>query len=148
MSAFSSRKIFTAAAIAEALGECDAFMVRRVLVKLAERGEITRKGRGKYSNKGDSKPRKKSAPVTSRALRAMYLSKVFISRDIALLADAKRNFVNSLIRRLAASGEIVPVGRQKDTSGQMVTAHKVKDRDAFYLKHIIGGNITSGKGNL
>lgn len=133
---FSKRKAFSASSIAKAIGEPNAAMVQQVFADLVDRGELLRKGPGKYVYAGSSKRGRKS-PVTERVLRSMHLANSFTARDIAILAEATKNFVYKIIRALAAKGDLIDVGTSDNLSGQAERRFKVKNRDAFYLEHLI-----------
>jgi hypothetical protein len=113
-------------------------MVRAVFDDLHKRGEIIKKGPGRYSYKGISKLWKKENPVTRRIWRAMHVSRAFSARDVVILADGTRPFVGKMIRVLIASGEVVVVGKRRNVNGYLETIYRIKDRDAFYLKHLLG----------
>jgi len=137
ISGFSSRKTFSAPTIGRLIEEPNAPMVRAVFDDLHKRGEIIKKGPGRYSYKGASKLWGKANPVTRRIWRAMHVSRTFSARDIAILADGTKPFVDKIIRVLAASGEVVVAGKKRNVNGYLETIHRIKDRDGFYLKHLI-----------
>ncbi len=134
---FSNRKTFSASTIARLVEEPNAPMVRAVFANLLKRGEIIKKGPGRYSYKGISKLWKKENPVTRRIWRAMHVSRTFSARDIAILAEGRRPFVDKVIRVLVASGEVVAAGKRRNVNGYLETIYRIKARDAFYLKYLL-----------
>ncbi len=140
ISSFSRRKSFSASAVARMIGEPNAAMVQQVFADLLERGEIVKLAQGQYRYLGVGHFWRKPNPVTRRLLRAMHVSLAFSARDLVVLTDATRSFAHKLIKRLVASGDVVLVGMQKSINGQSEATYRVKDRDAFYLKHLIGDN--------
>ncbi len=132
------KKAFSASEVARMIGEPNALMVQQVFADLIGRGEIIKIEPGRYSYVGVCKLWQKPSPVTWRMLRAMHVSGSFSARDLVTLADGTRNFAYKLICRLEASGEIVPAGKQKNINGCPEKVYRVKDRDAFYLKYLIG----------
>jgi hypothetical protein len=140
ISGFSKRKTFSASAVAKLIGQSNAFAVQAVFSNLMERGEIIKEARGKYRYKGASGLGKKEGPITSRIFRAMHVSRIFSARDITVLSDSTRSFVYKLIRVLVASGEITGAGVKENINGRLEATYRIKNRDDFYLKHLIGGN--------
>ena len=147
ISAFSSRRTFSAPAVARMIGESDARAVENILADFLARGEIIKKAPGRYSYKGVSKFRKKPSPVTLRIYRAMHVSRTFSAQDIVILSDATMRFVLVLIQELMESGDIVTAGKRKNINCRWEVIRRVKDQDAFYLKHLIElNNKRRGKG--
>lgn len=147
ISGFSKRKTFSASAVAQLIEEPNAPMVRAVFANLLKRGEIIKKGPGRYSYKGISKLWQKENPVTKRIWRAMHVSKTFSATDITILADGTKPFADRIIRVLAASGEVVAAGKKRNVNGHLETIYRIKDRDGFYLKHLIGKEALTKEGH-
>ncbi|MFZ2446064.1 MAG: hypothetical protein WAW37_06890 [Syntrophobacteraceae bacterium] len=137
LSALPQRARFSASKIARVIGEPNALRVQAIFADLVERKEIIKEAPGSYRYIGTSKLWKKKSALTDKILRAMHVKKAFSAREVALLSDCKKNTVYKVIRQLYAHDELIKVGMDKNINGQKEVIHKLKDRDSFYLKHIM-----------
>jgi hypothetical protein len=76
--------------------------------------------------------------MKERILRAMHVKNSFSRRDLALLTDARPQYVERVLASLLRTGEVIRAGRTRGRSGQWEGVYRLKDKDAFYLKHIKG----------
>ena len=76
--------------------------------------------------------------MKERILRAMHVKNSFSRRDLAQLTDARPQYVERVLASLLRAGEVTRAGRIKGRSGQWEGVYRLKDKDAFYLKHIKG----------
>jgi hypothetical protein len=130
------RKSFGPAQVARALGETNAARVKDALRAFWRRGEIIALGDGKYRYRGSEMVGRRPARVEPRIYRAIYASRLFTSREISILSDAKMKLVKKLIWELRCAGEVEMAAKRNARHGGRQYVYRVRDRDGFFLRHI------------
>ena len=136
LQSFSRRKTFSAVEVAKALGLSDVSKVNRAFGDFYRRGEIERVSRGRYRYRKIQLKSGIIPVIKQRMLRAMHITGCFTIRKIAMLAEADRKYVTRVVRTLVKEGGVEQVGKKKNIQGAMDKVFRVRNRDAFYLKHV------------
>lgn len=110
--------------------------VRSAIGWLKRTGEVASVRRGVYWYIGDG-TEGRTCDVRDRILRAMYVKRLFTARDIIILSDAEKSYVNAMIRELVAAGEIVAAGKVPGKL-QRVRAYRARNPREFFLKYVRG----------
>ena len=140
------RKWWKVSELAEKTGLSGA-QVRGALKDMLRRGEVERKHENstngsviaffRHTGKKVVWGGRGRKPVVSQKIcRAMFSLGVFSVREVALLTDASVETVRWLIKRLR--GEIEPVGRKKNARGKFEKLYRIRHRDQFYKKYVLG----------
>jgi hypothetical protein len=103
--------------------------VRRALRDFERRGEIYHVN-GTYRYNTKFRKGLKESPVRGRMLKAMYVSDRFCVRDIELLSHVDRNYINKVIRQLAAAGYLARLDKVAGNEWH----YRITDRDKFRLE--------------
>jgi hypothetical protein len=111
--------------------------VCHILASFLGRGEVERTRKGRYRYLGAAAIQPRSAPAKQRQFRAMHIRHTFTAGEIALLADAKRDYVYEVIRDLLESGEVEKTGKRKGGRDRLETVYGIRNKDDFFRKHLI-----------
>ena len=118
-------------------GGIPAASCKQTLSDLMDRGEIIRVRPGQYRYvAADYKPR--PCVVRDRILRAISMSGQFNAREIRLISDAAKKYIQTVVNELVASGDLEPLGKQVDAvTGGLAPRYRVRWADQFYRKHVL-----------
>lgn len=133
----ASRACWTPANVANDLGLPNAMRVREVFRDMLRRGEIERLVRGRYRYVGAQHLNARPSEISSRMLRAMHVMRTFTVREVARLADAKKDYTKKVVRRLCLQEDIRRVGRLPTPTEGWEAVYRIKDPDGFYLRHCL-----------
>lgn len=106
---------------------------------LFKRGEIRRISVGRFRYADEFIPR---ANVCQRIYRAMHVKGAFCTKDIQILTDADRSYINVIIRKLAKGGHLELTGKTPRGS-----IFRVKHPNQFYLEFVHDGQTAAGERN-
>jgi hypothetical protein len=144
-------RICSGTEIGQALGLTPR-LVQRVIAEMVMSGEVERVCHGRYQYAHG--PGAKASPqvVRPRILRAMHTLGSFSCADIALIADARRDYVERTARRLTESGDLERVCQRPNAQNVPCWVYRVRHRDEFYLAFVRAGEprdpraVRPGKG--
>lgn len=108
--------------------------VRNTVRSLYERGEIERISKGVYRYVDGKAP---VPHVRKRIFRAMYVRRKFCAKDIKILTDADKSYIQALIRRLVKRGILERIGESAE--GKVVV--RILHADQFYLEFVKEGDF-------
>ncbi len=137
LSSLPKKETFSAAGVAGEIGR-DGVQVQHAFVDFERRGEIVKARSGLFRYIGVDNPRGDRSSIKPRLFRAMHVSSHFSAREITVLADSTRNYTDKVVRELLKTGEIEITGVRKGLRGQHERLFRLRNKDAFFLKHLKG----------
>ena len=102
------------------------------------RGELVRVDFGTYRYTGKQIRKGRPPRLLRQICKALHARGVFTAREILLLCGAERSYVHKTLRRLVREGFIEQIGTKKGPKGFQEKLFRLKHRDRFYQKYVLG----------